>query len=93
MTGEGNKLDFEITEEMNICHLGIPEQVGLGEVTYTDKTNVMPNDVDIDFNVEAGLRNWAPTVRSRANSPTAPMPGAAQLRADNEGMPVGFTVD
>lgn len=90
---EGNVIDFEITGAMVNCHLGIPEQLGLGEITYTDKTNAMPKDVDVDFNVEGlvyELGNNCPVVGEFANGTYA---GRSTLRADNEGMPTGFTVE
>jgi hypothetical protein len=45
----GNKIDFGITNSGG-CHIGIPEQVGLGEVTYRNTT--MPADVDVEFNIQ-----------------------------------------
>ncbi len=91
---EGNKIDFEITGMMMmVCHLAIPEQLGLGEVTYTDKTMAMPKDVDADFNVEGlvyELGNNCPVAGAFANGTYV---GRSTLKADNEAMPTGFTVD
>jgi hypothetical protein len=89
---EGNAIDFEITS-MVVCHLGIPEQLGLGEVTYTDKTNVMPKDVDLDFNVEGLAYQLGPNCPVAGEFANGTYAGRSTLRADNEGMPVGFVVD
>ncbi len=90
---EGNMIDFEITEPMNVCHLGIPEQVGLGEVTYTDRTNVMPKDVDIDFSVEGLVYELGPNCPVAGEFTNGAYAGRSTLRAHNEGMLVGLTVD
>jgi hypothetical protein len=91
---EGNKIDFEITGVMAVCHLVIPEQLGLGEVTYTDKTMAMPKDVNVHLNVE-GLAyetgNNCPVVGAFENGSYS---GTSTLRADDEGgMPIPFVVE
>ncbi len=86
----GNVLDFEITS-MPVCHLGIPEQLGLGEALYTDRT--MAKDVDLDLNVEGlsyELGNNCPVVGAFANGAYR---GTTTLKADYEGMPTQFTVE
>lgn len=91
---EGNKIDFEITGVMVNCHLAIPEQLGLGEVTYTDKTMVMPADVDIDFNVEGLAYELGPNCPVAGAFENGTYVGRSTLRADGEGgMPIPFTVD
>lgn len=45
----GNEIDFGITGGGG-CHIGIPEQLGLGEVTYQNTT--MPPEIDVEFNIE-----------------------------------------
>lgn len=90
---EGNKIDFEITGVMMVCHLGIPEQLGLGEVTYTDRTMAMPKDVDLDFNVEGLVYELGPNCPVAGEFANGTYAGRSTLRADNEGMPVGFVVD
>jgi hypothetical protein len=45
----GAEIEFAITS-MVVCHMSIAEQVGLGDVTYTDRT--MAKDVDFDFDLE-----------------------------------------
>jgi len=85
----GNRIDFEITS-MPICHLTIPEQLGLGEVTYTTRT--MAKDVDMDLNVEGlsyGLGPNCPVAGAFANGTYA---GTTTLKADHAGAGTPFGV-
>lgn len=87
---EGNEIDFEITS-MPICHLTVPEQLGLGDVTYTNRT--MFKDVDLDFDIEDlayGLDNECPVVGTFENGTYV---GESTLKADHEEMGTGFQVD
>ena len=90
---EGNKIDFEITS-MVVCHLAIPEQLGLGEVTYTDRTMAMPKDVNVDFNVEGLAYELGPNCPVSGAFENGSYVGVSTLRADNEGgMPIPFVVE
>lgn len=44
----GSEIDFEITS-MQVCHLTVPEQLGLNHVTYTDHT--IAKDIDVDMHL------------------------------------------
>ncbi len=87
---EGNKIDFLITAMQN-CHLTIPEQLGLGEVTYRDKT--MAQDVEVELNIEGldyELDAGCPVEGAFENGSYV---GDSTLKADFEGMATPFTVD
>jgi hypothetical protein len=86
---DGNKIDFEITA-MQVCHLTVPEQLGLNHVTYTDKTAA--EDVDVDLHLTGlfyELDNGCPFVGAFGGTYT----GTTTLAADYAGMPTSFTVD
>jgi len=86
----GNKMDFEITS-MPVCHLTIGEQLGLGEVVYTNRT--MAKDVDLDLAVEGlayGLSANCPVSGTFANGTYV---GTTTLKADHAGMGTAFGVD
>lgn len=88
---EGNRLDFEITGVMQVCHLTVPAQAGLGPITYTDRTFF--DDVDIDFNVVSVgyiLDMGCPEV---GPFPNGTYVGTSTLKTDNEGMPTPNKVD
>lgn len=85
----GNKMDFEITS-MATCHLTIPEQLGLGEVTYTTRT--MAKDVDLDLSVEGlsyELSANCPVSGAFANGSYF---GTTTLKADHGGAGTAFGV-
>lgn len=86
---EGAEIDFEITS-MPICHITVPEQLGLESITYTDRTGVKDVDADmslggIAYGLDAGC-----TVEGTVEGGT--YAGTTTLRSDNEG-PDAFTVD
>ena len=86
----GNEIDFEITS-MVICHLTVPEQLGLTDVTFTDRT--MLKDVEADFDIEGlsyELDNGCPMVGAFENGTYV---GESTLKADHEGMGTAFKVD
>lgn len=86
----GNKIDFEITS-MPICHLTVAEQLGLNDVTYTDRT--MLKDVDLDLDIEGmsyGLDEGCPVEGTFANGTYV---GESTLKADHEGAGTAFGVD
>lgn len=88
---EGNRLDFEITGVMQVCHLTVPPQGVLGPLTYTDRTFV--NDVDIDFNVVSVgyiLDMGCPEV---GPFPNGTYVGTTTLKTDHEGMTTPNQVD
>jgi hypothetical protein len=85
----GNKIDFGITMSGG-CHIGIPEQIGLGEVTY--RNTAMPAEVDIEFNIqglayELGVN--CPEVGAFANGEYI---GESTLMAHSEGMATALRV-
>jgi hypothetical protein len=85
----GNKIDFEITS-MQVCHLTVPEQLGLNHVTYTDHT--IAKDVDVDLHLTGffyELDNGCPFVGAFGGTYT----GTTTLKADYEGGGTPFTVD
>lgn len=86
---EGNEIDFEITS-MPICHLTVPEQLGLNDITYTNRT--MFNDAEIQFEIEElayGLDNGCPVVGTFENGSYE---GESTLKADFEEMGTTFGV-
>jgi hypothetical protein len=88
---EGNRLDFEITGVMQVCHLTVPPQGVLGPITYTNRTFF--DDVDIDFNVVSVgyiLDMGCPEV---GPFPNGTYVGTSTLKTDNEGMPTPNKVD
>jgi hypothetical protein len=87
---EGSAMDFEITSMM-VCHLTIPDQIGLGGLTYTN--NTMPADVDIDFGIEGFVYRMdagCPMAGIRGNGAYS---GTSTIKADHAGMGTGFKVD
>lgn len=86
---EGAAIDFEITS-MQVCHLTVGEQLGLGEITYTNRT--MAKDVDVDMaltGIEYELDEGCPVVGVFG---TGEYTGTTTLKSDNEGMDA-FMVD
>jgi hypothetical protein len=84
------RMDFEITS-MPICHLLIPEQAGLGELTYTDRTAL--KDVTVDFAIEGfayGLSANCSVSGTYANGSDI---GTSTLEAESMGMANSFAVD
>lgn len=85
----GAAIDFEITS-MPICHLTVGEQLGLGALTYTNRT--MAKDVDADMSlggIEYELDEECPV---EGVFGTGTYEGTTTLRADNEGQDA-FVVD
>jgi hypothetical protein len=77
----GAEIDFEVTS-MVTCHITIPEQLGLGHVTYTDRT--MAADVDADMHLTGLLYKLdfgCPFVGTFGATYT----GTTTLASDNEG--------
>jgi hypothetical protein len=85
---EGAEIEFAITS-MVTCHMAIPEQVGLGDVTYTDKT--MARDVDVDLDLE-GLQYELGLNCPVFGAFEGSYAGTTTLASDNEGVDA-FTVD
>jgi hypothetical protein len=83
-------MDFEITS-MPICHLLIPEQAGLSQLTYTDRT--MAKDVDVDFAIEGLAYGLSPNCAVSGTFANGSYTGTSTLKADNMGMGTPFTVD
>jgi hypothetical protein len=86
---EGNMIDFGITNSGG-CHIGIPEQLGLGEVTYRSTT--MPSDVDVEFNIQGlayELNANCPVMGGFANGEYA---GDSTLSAHSGGMATALAV-
>lgn len=88
---DGNRLDFEITGVMQVCHLTVPPQGVLGPVTYTDRTFV--NDVDIDFNVVSLGYTLDAGCPVEGAFPNGTYAGTTTLKTDNEGMTTPNQVD
>jgi hypothetical protein len=87
----GSNIDFEITS-MPVCHMTIPEQLGIGPVTYT--VNTAGEDVDADFNIVEGLiyrLDAGCLVEGLFN--TGSWVGTTTLTADNGGGGVFFGVE
>lgn len=83
-------MDFEITS-MPVCHLMIPEQTGLGELTYTDRTG--QKDVNVDFAIEGfayGLSANCSVSGTYANGNDI---GTTALEAESMGAETSFAVD
>lgn len=83
-------MDFEITSMM-ACHLTIPEQNGLGPITYTNRT--MAKDVDLDFNVEGLIYQLDAGCPVMGNFNNGTYSGVSTLKADHGGMGTAFKVD
>lgn len=86
----GKKIDFLITAEPP-CHLTIPEQLGLGKVTYKDKT--MAHDVEFELEIEGLDYELDNGCAVEGAFETGSYFGTSTVKADYEGMPTPFTVD
>jgi hypothetical protein len=87
----GGKITFGVTIGGVVeCVMKVPEQLGLGEVTYIDTT--MAQDVDVEFNIEGfsyELGANCPAAGAFANGEYA---GESTLRAHSGGMGTPFRV-
>jgi hypothetical protein len=82
---EGNKITFGVTiGGVVACVMKVPEQLGLGEVTYKDKT--MAGHVDVEFNIEGMAYELGPKCPVAGAFANGGYTGESTLRAHNGGM-------
>ncbi len=85
-----NEIDFLITAE-EPCHLTIPEQLGLSQVVYRDKT--MAQDVEVELDVEGLDYELDAGCEVEGAFENGSYTGDITLGADYEGMPTPFMVE
>lgn len=86
---EEEKIDFEITS-MPVCHLTVPQQLGLETLTYTDRT--MAKDVDADMALGEIVYRLDEGCTVEGNFANGAYGGTTTLKSDNEGVDA-FSVD
>ena len=88
----GGKITFGITNGggMVQCVMKVPEQLGLGEVTYIDTT--MAQDVDVLFNIEGLAYELGPNCPVAGAFANGEYAGESTLRAHSEEMWTPFRV-
>lgn len=87
----GGKFTFGVTVGGVVqCVMKVPEQLGLGEVTYIDTT--MAQDVDVDFNIEGLSYELGPNCPVAGAFANGEYAGESTLRAHSEEMWTPFRV-
>lgn len=88
---EGSKITFGVTIAGVVeCVMKVPEQLGLGEVTY--RTTTMAQDVDVDFNIEGLAYELGPNCPVAGAFANGEYAGESTLRAHSEAMWTPFRV-
>lgn len=90
----GNAITFGVTNGgmMFVCGMKVPEQLGLGEVTYRTTTMAMPQDVDVVFNIEGMAYELGPNCPVAGAFANGEYAGESTLRAHSEAMWTPFRV-
>ncbi|HKO39113.1 MAG TPA: hypothetical protein VJU14_12170 [Solirubrobacterales bacterium] len=87
----GGKFTFGVTIGGVVqCVMKVPEQLGLGEVTYIDTT--MAGHVDIEFNIEGFSYELGPNCPVAGAFANGEYAGESTLRAHSEEMQTPFRV-
>jgi hypothetical protein len=87
---QGSAMDFEITSTL-ICHLTIPAQLGLGTLTFTNRTAA--KDVDANFSIGGLKYTLDAGCPGAGNYTNGTYGGTSTLKADHGGVGTSFAVE